>query len=145
MRYVNLLTLGEIFLEGFVLQMHIHCLTFQVPQIGIMICSDGKISPAVAAQSLRPSLTWLPDGYSQIFRSYVFVPSSFWTMAPLCYAAKFDPFLSLDCAPTRLRKVDFFGWWLEQELPTAQASFSAEKIHSSECGPHPPPWRIPRK
>ena len=21
-------------------------------------------------------------------------------MAPLCYAAKFDPFLSLDCAPT---------------------------------------------
>ena len=23
----------------------------------------------------------------------------FWTMAPLRYAAKFDPFLSLDCAP----------------------------------------------
>ena len=43
---------------------------------------------------------WLPDGYSQIFRSYVFCPSGFWTMAPLCYAAKFDPFLSLDCAPT---------------------------------------------
>ena len=30
--------------------------------------------------------------------SYVFGPSGFWTMAPLCYAAKFDPFLSLDCA-----------------------------------------------
>ena len=43
---------------------------------------------------------WLQDGYSQIFRSYVFGPSGFWTMAPLRYAAKFDPFLSLDCAPT---------------------------------------------
>ena len=42
---------------------------------------------------------WLPDGYSQIFRSYVFGPSGFWTKAPLRYAAKFDPFLSLDCAP----------------------------------------------
>ena len=41
---------------------------------------------------------WLPGGYSQIFRSYVFGHSGFWTMAPLCYAAKFDPFLSLDCA-----------------------------------------------
>ena len=40
----------------------------------------------------------LQDGYSQIFRSYVFGPSGFWTMAPLRYAAKFDPFLSLDCA-----------------------------------------------
>ena len=40
----------------------------------------------------------MPDGYSQIFRSYVFGPSGFWTMAPLRYAAKFDPFLSLDCA-----------------------------------------------
>ena len=43
---------------------------------------------------------WLPDGFSQIFRSYVFSPSGFWTMAPLRYAAQFDPFLSLDCAPT---------------------------------------------
>ena len=43
---------------------------------------------------------WLPDGYHQIFRSHVFGPSGFWTMAPLRYAAKFDPFLSLDCAPT---------------------------------------------
>ena len=25
-------------------------------------------------------------------------PAGFWTMAPLHYAAKFDPFLSLDCA-----------------------------------------------
>ena len=42
----------------------------------------------------------LPDGYSQIFRLYLFGPSGFWTMAPLRYAAKFDPFLYLDCAPT---------------------------------------------
>ena len=33
-----------------------------------------------------------------IFRSYVLGPSGFWTMTPLCYAAKLDPFLSLDCA-----------------------------------------------
>ena len=30
----------------------------------------------------------------------MFGPSGFWTMAPLRYAAKLDPFLSLDCAPT---------------------------------------------
>ena len=41
---------------------------------------------------------WLPGGYSQIFRLYEFGPSGVWTMASLCYAAKFDPFLSLDCA-----------------------------------------------
>ena len=39
----------------------------------------------------------VPDGYSHIFRSYMF---GVWTLAPLRYAAKFDPFLSLDCAPT---------------------------------------------
>ena len=43
---------------------------------------------------------WLPDSYSPIFRSYVFGPLGFWTMAPLRCAAKFDPFPSLDCAPT---------------------------------------------
>ena len=42
----------------------------------------------------------LPVGYSQSFRSYVLGPLGFWTMAPLRYAAKFDTFLSLDCAPT---------------------------------------------
>ena len=42
---------------------------------------------------------WLPDGYSQISRSYEFGPSGFWTLAPLRYAAKFDPFLSLDSTP----------------------------------------------
>ena len=34
---------------------------------------------------------WLPDGYNQILRLYVFGPSGFWTMAPLRYTAKFDP------------------------------------------------------
>ena len=36
-----------------------------------------------------------------------------------------------------LRQMDFFGWWLEQQLPTAQASFSAEKIRLSERGRKP--------
>ena len=48
---------------------------------------------------MRWWLAWLPDGYSQILRSYVFGPLGFWTMALLRYAAKFDPFLSLDCPP----------------------------------------------
>ena len=43
---------------------------------------------------------WLPDGDSHNLRSYLFGPSGFWTMAPLRCAAKFDPFLSLDCTPT---------------------------------------------
>ena len=30
--------------------------------------------------------------------------------------------------------MDFFGWLLEQQLPTARASFSAEKIRLSERG-----------
>ena len=42
----------------------------------------------------------LLDCYSQIYRSYVFGPSGFWTMAPPRYTAKVDPFLSPDCPPT---------------------------------------------
>ena len=41
----------------------------------------------------------MPDGYSQIFRLFVFGPPGFWTMAPLRYGAKCELFLSLDCAP----------------------------------------------
>ena len=37
---------------------------------------------------------------ARFLESYVFGHSGFWTMAPLRYAAKFDAFLSLDCAPT---------------------------------------------
>ena len=51
------------------------------------ICSEGNSA-------------WLPDGYSQIFRSYVFEPLAFWTKVPLRYAAKFNLFLSSDCTPT---------------------------------------------
>ena len=54
----------------------------------------GPMPPHPALQQ-----AWLPDGYSQIFISYLFGPPGFWTIAPLRYAAKFDPFLSLDCAP----------------------------------------------
>ena len=46
--------------------------------------------------------------------SYVFGPSGFWTMAPLRYAAKFDPFLSLDCARVEgggARKGSNFAIW----------------------------------
>ena len=60
--------------------------------------------------------SWLPYGYSRISRLSVFGPSGFWTMAPLRYAAKFDPFLSLDCArvegvaaQSKERKGSFFA------------------------------------
>ena len=55
-----------------------------------------------------------------ILRLYAFGPSGFWTMAPLSYAAKYDPFLSLDCAPTatpstlvqsKQRKGSIFAIW----------------------------------
>ena len=39
---------------------------------------------------------WLESDFSIV--CHVFGPSGFRTMAPLCYAAKFDPFLSSDCA-----------------------------------------------
>ena len=65
---------------------------------------------AAASQSEKPKChflmaaaaiaSWLTDAYSQIFRSYVCGPSVFWTIAPLRCAAKYDPSLSLDCAPT---------------------------------------------
>ena len=44
-----------------------------------------------AAEMPAGLMAWLPEVYSQIFRSYGFGPSVFWTMAPLHYAAKFDP------------------------------------------------------
>ena len=46
-------------------------------------CGRGCVGAGIKYQA------WLPDGYSQIFRLYVFGPSGFWTMAPLRYAAKF--------------------------------------------------------
>ena len=82
----------------------------------LSICSCGR--KEVVKQTSCCLCTWLPDGYSQIIRSYVFGPTGFWTMAPLHYAAKFDPFLSLDCAPTpstlaqsKERKGSNFAFW----------------------------------
>ena len=43
----------------------------------------------ISKRAASPSKAWLPDDDSQIFRSYVFGPSGFRTMAPLCSAAKF--------------------------------------------------------
>ena len=72
-----------------------------VDYVGDNYCLDAD-SVHMTGSSNGGMLTWsslnrpgLPDGYSQVFRSYVFGPSGFWTIAPLCYAAKFDPFLSL--------------------------------------------------
>ena len=58
-------------------------------------------TPLTIVHPLQSQLSrlWWPDGYSRIFRLYVFGPLGFWTMAPLRCAAKFDPFLSFDCAP----------------------------------------------
>ena len=60
-----------------------------------------------------------------ILESYVFGPSGFWTMAPLRYTAKLDPFLSLDCAPTtstlaqsKERKGSNFAIWQPWPYPT---------------------------
>ena len=63
---------------------------------GAHLKADIGEEPQGTPNNLMPyvSQAWLPDGYSQIFRSYVFGPSGFWTMAPLRYGAKFDPFLS---------------------------------------------------
>ena len=61
---------------------------------------DGGGRVAYTHSILSPSPSpWLPDGFSHFFMSYVIGPSGFWTMALLRYAAKFDPSLSLDCAP----------------------------------------------
>ena len=70
---------------------------FKCPACKDSVGDNSNVSLEALIKHLQ---VWLPDGYSQIFRSYVFGPSGSWTMAPLCYAAKFDPFLSLDCAPT---------------------------------------------
>ena len=56
---------------------------------------------------------------ARFLESYVFGPSGFWTMAPLCYAAKFDPLLSLNCptpqpsnpAQSKGRKGSNFEYW----------------------------------
>ena len=55
---------------------------------------------------------------------YVFGPLGLWTMAPIRYAAKFDPFLSLDCALTpstlaqsKERKGSNIAIWQPSSIP----------------------------
>ena len=48
---------------------------------------------------------------ARLLESYVFGPSGFRTMAPLRCAAKFDPFLSLDCARVGGRGGANFAIW----------------------------------
>ena len=59
----------------------------------VIYACDKESTFASAAAPPGPSRAVLPDGDSRILRSHVFGPSGFWTMAPLRYAAKFDPFL----------------------------------------------------
>ena len=52
----------------------------------LAVGGDGDVltcAPRARSNSYGEYKAWLPDGYSQIFRSYVFGPSGFWTMAPL--------------------------------------------------------------
>ena len=62
----------------------------------------GKMQWVVLQRFLLPLAIFFRHGcqmaIARFYRSYVFGPSGFWTMAPLHYSAKFDPFLSLDCA-----------------------------------------------
>ena len=68
------------------------------------------------------------------FLDRVFGPSGFWTMAPLRYAAKFDPFLSLDCTPTpstlaqsKERKGSNFAIWQPRNKKKAAAEVKKKK------------------
>ena len=74
---------------------------------------------------------------------WLFGPSGFWTMASLRYAAKFDPFLSLDCAPTpstlaqsKERKGSNLAIWQPCETTTraaAAAGTAAAVCSSRSC------------
>ena len=61
----------------------------------------GKMQWVVLQRFLLPLAIFFRHGcqmaIARFYRSYVFGPSGFWTMALLRCAAKFDPFLSLDC------------------------------------------------
>ena len=48
---------------------HAHGLSFQT--VTFWVCTEQQI----ALQEREAATTWLPNGYSQIFRSYVFAPS----------------------------------------------------------------------
>ena len=71
----------------------------QTRTAAIVLTKEEEAAALARGKELEEAKAWLPDGCSQIFISDVLGPSGFWTMAPLRYAAKFDPFLSLDCVP----------------------------------------------
>ena len=60
-----------------------------------------QVVPKLSIQGLCKSHSG-PESRWLLADLYVFGPSGCWTIAPLHYAAKFDPFLSLDCAPHAL-------------------------------------------
>ena len=82
--------------------------------------------------------------------SYVFGPLGFWTMAPLRYAAKFDPFLSLDCAPTpstlvqsKERKGSNFAIWQHCEmLPKLRALQTHVRVRRRRRGVGQCRWQL---
>ena len=53
--------------------------THSLTLLPVRWCVRSHIAQSSISAPLR-STPWLPDGYSQIFRSYVFGPSGFWTM-----------------------------------------------------------------
>ena len=133
----------------------------KVNQFGIPLLPDGlrerlfsKDETRVGENVLRSAQAWLPDGYSQNFRLFVFGPSGFWTMALLRYAAKFDPFPSLDCATTpstlaqsKERKGSNFAIWQpcaqdllrKFDLNTRGEKGDASSSSSSFSAPEMPP------
>ena len=64
----------------------------------------------------------MPDGYSQIFRSYVFGPLGFWTMAPLRYAAKFCAPTPSTLAQSKERKGSNFAIWQHRSATASRGS-----------------------
>ena len=80
----------------------------------------------------------------------MFGPSGFWTMALLRYAAKFDPFLSLDCArvegvgaQSKERKGSNFTIWQPRSLPLPSLSISPLSLHFTAVQQSRPMKRIP--
>ena len=74
----------------------------------------------------------------------MFGPLGFWTMAPLRCAAKFDPFLSLDCAPTpstlaqsKERKGSNFAIWQPCRGVTSAAPSVAKVDYNHNTIAHP--------
>ena len=72
-----------------------NALEMSAEQIAAVKANLVQIGSAAGKEPGTAAGTWLPDGYSWIFRSYVFGPSGFWTMAPLRCKILSLPFLGL--------------------------------------------------